>query len=113
MQVKIVNYIKKQIQLQRCIFCEADVDNILEHMRNKQHYKIPEQKVWDQPQLVHIIGIKYIGFVYNKILYLMCVLFVPDIIFLCLRMTHFYTILMQLVTVMKKVTLKILMKQRK
>ncbi|XP_014486740.1 PREDICTED: zinc finger protein 277 [Dinoponera quadriceps] len=49
-KVKVVNYIKKQIQLQRCVFCEEDTDGIFEHMKSKQHYKIPERKVWDQPQ---------------------------------------------------------------
>ncbi|EFN90055.1 Zinc finger protein 277 [Harpegnathos saltator] len=49
-KVKVVNYIKKQLQLQQCIFCETKIDNILEHMKNEQHYKIPETKVWDQPQ---------------------------------------------------------------
>ncbi|XP_032685369.1 zinc finger protein 277 [Odontomachus brunneus] len=49
-KVKVVNYIKKQIQLQRCIFCETNTDDVFEHMKSKQHYKIPEQKVWDQPQ---------------------------------------------------------------
>lgn len=48
-KVKVVNYIRRQIQLCRCIFCEEDADNVLEHMKNQQHYKITK-KVWDQPQ---------------------------------------------------------------
>ncbi|KYN39321.1 hypothetical protein ALC56_06247 [Trachymyrmex septentrionalis] len=49
-KVKVVNYIKRQIQLQRCIFCETKSDNVLEHMKNQQHCKIATQKVWDQPE---------------------------------------------------------------
>ncbi|XP_012218804.1 zinc finger protein 277 isoform X2 [Linepithema humile] len=49
-KVKVVNYIKRQIQLQRCISCEIETDNVLEHMKNQQHYKIAAQKVWDQPE---------------------------------------------------------------
>ncbi|XP_029178018.1 zinc finger protein 277 [Nylanderia fulva] len=49
-KVKIVNYIKRQIQLQQCIFCETKSDNVLEHMKNQQHCKIPAQKVWNQPE---------------------------------------------------------------
>ncbi|KYN22935.1 hypothetical protein ALC57_04718 [Trachymyrmex cornetzi] len=49
-KVKVVNYIKRQIQLQRCIFCETKSDNVLEHMKNQQHCKIAIQKVWDQPE---------------------------------------------------------------
>ncbi|TGZ56171.1 Uncharacterized protein DBV15_01680 [Temnothorax longispinosus] len=49
-QVKVVNYIKRQIQLKRCIFCETESDNVLEHMKNQRHCKIATQKVWDQPE---------------------------------------------------------------
>lgn len=112
LQVKVVNYIKKQIQLQRCIFCETDTDNVLEHMKNDQHYKIPMQKVWDQPQLVHIIKIKCTEL--NKIfLFNLYVLFIPGIISLYPKMTHFYTTLTQLAIVMRKAISRISMKQRK
>ncbi|XP_020281904.1 zinc finger protein 277 [Pseudomyrmex gracilis] len=49
-KVKVVNYIKRQIQLRRCIFCETETDNVLEHMANQQHCKLPEKRVWDQPE---------------------------------------------------------------
>ncbi|XP_077256045.1 zinc finger protein 277 [Temnothorax americanus] len=49
-KVKVVNYIKRQIQLKRCIFCETESDNVLEHMKNQRHCKIVAQKVWDQPE---------------------------------------------------------------
>lgn len=51
-QVKVVNYIKRQVQLRRCIFCEAETDNVLEHMANQQHCKLPEKELWDQPESV-------------------------------------------------------------
>ncbi|XP_011250752.2 zinc finger protein 277 isoform X2 [Camponotus floridanus] len=49
-KVKVVNYIKRQIQLEQCIFCEAKSDNVLEHMKTQQHCKIPAEKVWNQPE---------------------------------------------------------------
>ncbi|RLU27523.1 hypothetical protein DMN91_001327 [Ooceraea biroi] len=49
-KVKVVNYIKRQIQLQRCIFCETETDNVLEHMKSQQHCKLATRKVWDQPE---------------------------------------------------------------
>lgn len=56
-QVKVVNYIKRQIYLQKCVFCEMKVDNILEHMKKENHFKIPSPKTWDQPELVLYIKI--------------------------------------------------------
>ncbi|CAK9825364.1 Zinc finger protein 277 [Anthophora retusa] len=49
-KVKVVNYVRRQIHLQQCVFCEIKTDNVLEHMRNENHFKIPIQKVWDQPE---------------------------------------------------------------
>lgn len=49
-KVKVVNYIKRQIQLQRCIFCEAETDDVLEHMKSQRHCKIATRKAWDQPE---------------------------------------------------------------
>ncbi|XP_015431962.1 PREDICTED: zinc finger protein 277 [Dufourea novaeangliae] len=49
-KVKVVNYIRRQIQLRRCVFCEVEVDNTLEHMKRQNHFKIPIQKVWDHPE---------------------------------------------------------------
>lgn len=57
-----MNYVRRQIQLQRCVFCETKTDNVLEHMREENHFKIPVQKVWDQPELV--VCITYI-FIYR------------------------------------------------
>nr|XP_031840182.1 zinc finger protein 277 isoform X2 [Nomia melanderi] len=49
-KVKVVNYVRRQIHLQHCVFCEIEVDNVLEHMKQQNHFKIPIQKVWDQPK---------------------------------------------------------------
>lgn len=49
-KIKVVNYIKRQIELKLCIFCETSTENVLEHMKKHQHCKIPEDKVWNQPQ---------------------------------------------------------------
>ena len=49
-KVKVVNYVRRQIHVRRCVFCKAEVDNVLEHMKQKNHFKIPIQKVWDQPE---------------------------------------------------------------
>ncbi|XP_076632951.1 zinc finger protein 277 isoform X1 [Colletes latitarsis] len=49
-KVKVVNYIRRQIHLQRCVFCETKVENVLEHMEQQNHFKVPMQKIWDQPE---------------------------------------------------------------
>lgn len=49
-KVKVVNYVRRQIHLQLCVFCEAKVDNVLEHMKRENHFKIPPQKKWNQPE---------------------------------------------------------------
>ncbi|XP_035726284.1 uncharacterized protein LOC118443424 isoform X2 [Vespa mandarinia] len=49
-KVKLVNYIRGRIRIQCCILCEEKSDNILEHMNEKDHYKIPKQYIWDQPE---------------------------------------------------------------
>lgn len=49
-KVKVVNYVRRQIYLKKCVFCETKVDNVLEHMKEENHFKIPTQKIWDQPE---------------------------------------------------------------
>ncbi|XP_015601475.1 zinc finger protein 277 isoform X2 [Cephus cinctus] len=50
-RVKIVNYVRRQIHTGHCIFCDAtSADNILKHMREAQHFKLPEKRIWDQPE---------------------------------------------------------------
>ncbi|KAG7203364.1 hypothetical protein KM043_013439 [Ampulex compressa] len=49
-KVKIVNYVRGQIRVQHCVFCGENVHNVLEHMEQEKHFKIPSQKHWDQPE---------------------------------------------------------------
>ncbi|XP_076181556.1 zinc finger protein 277 isoform X2 [Ptiloglossa arizonensis] len=49
-KVKVVNYVRRQIHLQYCVLCETKMDNVLEHMKQQNHFKIPAQKIWDQPE---------------------------------------------------------------
>nr|XP_012146711.1 PREDICTED: zinc finger protein 277 [Megachile rotundata]XP_012146712.1 PREDICTED: zinc finger protein 277 [Megachile rotundata]XP_012146713.1 PREDICTED: zinc finger protein 277 [Megachile rotundata]XP_012146714.1 PREDICTED: zinc finger protein 277 [Megachile rotundata] len=49
-KVKVINYVRRQIYLQHCIFCEVRINNVLEHMKEHNHFKIPAQKIWDQPE---------------------------------------------------------------
>ncbi|XP_066602399.1 zinc finger protein 277-like [Prorops nasuta] len=49
-KIKIVNYIRRQIRLKRCIYCELESDIILSHMSEEKHFKLPGQQIWDQPE---------------------------------------------------------------
>ena len=61
-QVKLVNYIRRQIHLGACIFCDENIEkakhsdeiykeNLLEHMKTESHIKLPDDKSeWDQSQ---------------------------------------------------------------
>ena len=63
-QVKLVNYIRRQIHLGSCIFCDENIETtkqendsklyretLLEHMKKEGHMKLPEDKSeWDQSQ---------------------------------------------------------------
>ena len=61
-QIKLVNYIRRQLHLNACIFCDKKVENsgeehnvyrqsLLEHMKKEGHMKLPKDKSeWDQPQ---------------------------------------------------------------
>ena len=49
-KVKIVNYVRKQMDMKKCIFCGSEFDNLLGHMREEDHFKLPPKKVWDQPE---------------------------------------------------------------
>jgi len=52
-QVKIVNYIRKQVYQNKCPCCSEDLktrDNFNEHLFTERHYKLPKDRnVWDQP----------------------------------------------------------------
>ncbi|XP_034943253.1 zinc finger protein 277 isoform X2 [Chelonus insularis] len=49
-KIKVVNYIRKQIYEKKCVYCDKESDNILEHMKSKDHFKIPAARVWNQPE---------------------------------------------------------------
>ena len=61
-QVKLVNYIRRQVHLGACIYCDENIEkpkhtdetykeNLLNHMKIENHMKLPEDKSeWDQSQ---------------------------------------------------------------
>jgi len=53
-QVKIVNYIRRQVYRHNCVKCQENVPSrkaVLEHMEKQKHFMLPEeQTLWDQPQ---------------------------------------------------------------
>ena len=52
-QVKLVNYIRRQVHLKRCIFCFDSFEDstaLLKHAADEDHMKVPEDtSEWDQP----------------------------------------------------------------
>lgn len=54
-QIKIVNYIRRQIHEGKCICCDAscgDKSALAKHMEDSQHFRLPPDPVWDQAQSV-------------------------------------------------------------
>ncbi|XP_077981074.1 zinc finger protein 277-like [Glandiceps talaboti] len=52
-QVKLINYIRRQVYQDTCLFCLdkfTDRDSTMEHMRNEKHMEVPSKDIWDQPQ---------------------------------------------------------------
>lgn len=53
-QIKLVNYIRRQIHQGRCYSCQERFDSradVLHHMVSEEHVmKLPEMSTWDQPQ---------------------------------------------------------------
>ena len=52
-QVKLVNYIRRQMVERACLFCQETLPTratLLEHLRAADHLRVPEPAVWDQPQ---------------------------------------------------------------
>ncbi|XP_033208041.1 zinc finger protein 277 [Belonocnema kinseyi] len=49
-KVKIVNYLRKQMYVKRCVFCDTEFEKVVDHMREKEHFKLPSKKIWDQPE---------------------------------------------------------------
>lgn len=52
-KVKVVNYIRHQICLMRCVMCNERFEtqeSLLQHMQEEQHFGIGTQKQWDKPE---------------------------------------------------------------
>lgn len=52
-RVKIVNFIRRQMHLMKCIKCEeefSNADDFQWHLYEKQHFDIGDRKEWDLPQ---------------------------------------------------------------
>lgn len=52
-QVKLVNYIRRQVHIKHCIMCDEVKDSnasLLEHMSAEKHLVLPPKAIWDQPQ---------------------------------------------------------------
>ncbi|XP_043234870.1 zinc finger protein 277-like [Amphibalanus amphitrite] len=52
-QVKLVNYIRRQMVERACLFCQETLPTratLLEHLRAADHLRVPEPSIWDQPQ---------------------------------------------------------------
>lgn len=52
-KIKLVNYIRKQLHENKCVFCDfscEDASSLQKHLLEEKHCKIPELKVFDQPE---------------------------------------------------------------
>lgn len=53
-QIKIINYMRRQIHSNTCIHCQKRFDsssNLLNHMTTESHFSLPpDQSIWNQPQ---------------------------------------------------------------
>lgn len=52
-QVKLVNYIRRQIYRCQCITCSAEFatrDDLMQHMKQEKHLTMPSQDLWNQPE---------------------------------------------------------------
>lgn len=52
-QVKIVNYIRREIHLCRCYECKTKFttrEALLEHMTSSNHFSVPDRENWDHPE---------------------------------------------------------------
>lgn len=52
-KVKLVNYIRRQVHNKRCIVCDLSLETMEElrdHMNKEDHYKLPDVKIFDQPE---------------------------------------------------------------
>lgn len=49
-KIRLVNYIRRQIYLRNCIYCDINIDtnaNLQKHMASSQHYRVPDISVWN------------------------------------------------------------------
>ncbi|XP_065077896.1 zinc finger protein 277 [Ochlerotatus camptorhynchus] len=52
-RVKIVNYIRRQIHVLKCVLCREEFtskEKLQSHLQDAGHYSIGEQQFWDQPE---------------------------------------------------------------
>ncbi|XP_072393207.1 zinc finger protein 277 [Diabrotica undecimpunctata] len=52
-KVKLINYIRKQMHQNKCLYCDKKFNIILDlqmHLMEENHYKIPDLKIFDQPE---------------------------------------------------------------
>ncbi|OXU26081.1 hypothetical protein TSAR_000197, partial [Trichomalopsis sarcophagae] len=49
-KVKIVNYIRKQIYINKCVYCDESKEDLSIHMDQESHCKLPQKRIWDQPE---------------------------------------------------------------
>ncbi|KAJ8917260.1 hypothetical protein NQ315_002277 [Exocentrus adspersus] len=52
-KIKLVNYIRKQMHSNRCVFCDTAFESfarLQEHFVAEEHYKRPDVKIFDQPE---------------------------------------------------------------
>lgn len=47
-KIKLVNYIRKQIHNKQCITCDLKCENLLEHMTEQKHFRLPSKETFDQ-----------------------------------------------------------------
>ncbi|XP_012268924.2 zinc finger protein 277 [Athalia rosae] len=51
LRVKIVNFIRRQIHIQKkCVFCDEAPKDLGEHMSKLSHCRLPVRRIWDQPE---------------------------------------------------------------
>lgn len=53
LQVKLVNYIRNQVDNKTCIVCEEKFVNgadLLYHMEKDNHYRLPDRDLWDRAE---------------------------------------------------------------
>ncbi|PNF33428.1 hypothetical protein B7P43_G03360 [Cryptotermes secundus] len=52
-QVKLVNYVRRQVYMGHCPYCDKILPNrreLLEHMSMESHFIVPQMQLWDQPE---------------------------------------------------------------